>query len=159
MQPLRNIMGEERWLKPLINHAVVLRQIRLNWHDVMGTLSPHFTPDYLYQSDLVITANNPIWAAEIRYFTPMIVSKLQAFDPGITGLKVRMASPRRDSVRAHSGVSVAKGSLSDVIRQDIESKLAKGLSWCCQCQSVLTDEGACVFCRCQPLSPGLDSPL
>lgn len=163
MHPLRNIMGEERWLKPLINHTQVLRQIRLNWSEVMGALSPHFTADYLFKSELVITAHNPVWAAEIRYFTPMIVLKLQSFDPGITGLRVKMASSRPDGVLPSTTPTVADVPLPDLIRRDIESKLAKGFVWCPVCQSVLTQSASCLFCRCESASSThsvpLDSPL
>jgi len=149
---LRNIMGDDRWLKPLHHQTAIMRQIQLHWSDVMGALSTHFTADYIYKTDLVITACNPVWAAEIRYFTPMIVSKLQAFDPTITGLRVRMASPPRDALSVDSGQRVTNGSLLDVIRQDIEFKLANGFTWCRVCQAVLTKEESCVFCRCSGYS-------
>lgn len=154
MQSIANVLSDQRLVRSLGHDHLVMSQIKCEWGDLLGALSVHFTPLYRYKTQLVVACLNPIWAAEIRYFTPLILSKLQLIDATITGIKLVHQTPSVTPLVSQEPSSVLP--LSSQIKTRIQSRLSMGFRWCQQCHDVLTDTGTCVFCRCEQVN---DRPI
>lgn len=147
VKSIASVLTDQRLIRSLGHDHAVLTQIKCDWDALLGKLSIHFTPLYCYKNQLVVACLNPIWATEIRYFTPLILSKLQLINPSITGIKLtHQLLSSHPSVVPHSSLGL---SLQSQISDTIQSKLAKGFNWCQRCHDVLTDTGTCTFCRCE----------
>ncbi|MCY4163268.1 MAG: DUF721 domain-containing protein [bacterium] len=57
----------------------VLQAVFDSWDDLVGSaIASHSTPVWLREGELVVEVDDPVWAAEVRFFSAELMSRINA---------------------------------------------------------------------------------
>ena len=76
--------------------ARLLASVFSRWEELVGPeIADHAQPRSLHGGVLVLTADQPAWATQLRYLAPELLARVRAdaAAPEITEIQIRMAAP------------------------------------------------------------------
>ncbi len=147
--PLSHALGSIKGMGKVSAERSVVDKILRSWELVAGGLSVDVSVSYIRSSVLFLETSNPMWQMEFGFIKPMLLERIQKIVGSKTISDIRLAlidtTPPSGSGKS-GGLDLP---LESVIQLANRQRAGAGMALCNRCGDVYTEDGICVFCRCQ----------
>ena len=151
MQRLKDLFKDTPVHRSLIDSQKVYSLLGAHWEDIMGDLTHEITLLFVKKKTVYVEVYNPIWTKEIEFFKEMLLKKMNHFTKKtvqLTSIDVQY-SPKAPIQKNTQDFAKTYNSLKDAILEVNRLKIKQGYVLCRVCESVLTLQKECSFCRCE----------
>jgi hypothetical protein len=92
-----------------IESSMRLMEIKKNWHNLFNEpLSSHMSPCKLFEGEMLLNVDSPVWLQELNYLKKDIIEKLSPYGIRDIRLKLGKVSKRIESEGSSKGMRIKK---------------------------------------------------